>query len=128
MLLRVADSGQGMASDVKERLFEPFFTTKGPTKGSGLGLATVYAIVKQLRGVIRVESEPGAGSTFLVDLPASERQEEPAVPIPEATPVGGNETILVAEDEPAVRSLLGKPYKSAELLHKVRAALGKPAS
>jgi len=103
--LTVRDSGVGMSDHVKEHLFEPFFTTKEVGKGTGLGLATVYGIVKQSGGFIYVESAPGSGATFDVFLPpvAAESRQEPgasAAPLP-----GGTETILVVEDELPVRRL-----------------------
>jgi PAS domain S-box-containing protein len=101
--LRVADSGVGMSADVRERAFEPFFTTKPPGTGTGLGLATVYAIVEQHGGSVRVDSEPGRGATFEVLLPAADGA--PVLPVvrPRQHVLGGQETILVAEDEPGVR-------------------------
>jgi signal transduction histidine kinase/CheY-like chemotaxis protein/HAMP domain-containing protein len=105
--LRVTDNGIGMDSATLGRIFEPFFTTKDVGKGTGLGLATVYGIVKQHEGWLEVNSEPGKGSTFDVFLPASEKvpalaQEEAVSAAPVA---GGSETILIVEDEPVLRSM-----------------------
>jgi signal transduction histidine kinase/ActR/RegA family two-component response regulator len=106
--LSVRDTGVGMDAAVRERIFEPFFTTKGTGKGTGLGLATVYGIVKQHGGFILVESEPNRGSTFHVYLPVSENV-TPAVnqpPVVQDLPVrGGTETILIAEDHEGVREM-----------------------
>jgi len=102
--LRVADTGEGMPESVRERVFEPFFTTKAG-RGAGLGLATVYAIVEEARGSVRVESTPGLGTTFSVELPASVRAAEPTTGRA-PKPGGGAETILVAEDETQVRKLV----------------------
>ncbi len=105
-VITVADNGMGMDPETADRIFEPFFTTKPAGVGTGLGLSTVYSIVKQARGHIRVESEPGQGTRFMVYLPQAE-EEQPApqeeLPTPEAS--GGSETILVVEDEEAVLSL-----------------------
>jgi PAS domain S-box-containing protein len=104
VLLTVADTGSGIDSAVMAHLFEPFFTTKEECKGTGLGLATVYGIVRQSGGHVEVESLPGKGATFSVYLP---RTDEP--PAPESAtatlPRRGSETILVAEDEASIRSL-----------------------
>jgi PAS domain S-box-containing protein len=106
VMLAVSDSGVGMTPEVKARIFEPFFTTKGMGKGTGLGLATVYGIVEQSGGHIDVYSEPGHGTSFKIFLPPveeqrpSERPANGAMAMPE-----GSETILVVEDEDAVRAI-----------------------
>jgi CheY-like chemotaxis protein len=101
--LRVTDSGIGMSADVRERAFEPFFTTKAKGKGTGLGLATVYGVVEQHGGSVRVDSELGHGSTFEVLLPAASGTPADASNRPRAHVLGGHETVLLAEDEPSVR-------------------------
>jgi two-component system cell cycle sensor histidine kinase/response regulator CckA len=106
--LSVSDTGVGMDAAVRERAFEPFFTTKGMGKETGLGLATVYGIVDQHGGFIRVESEPGQGSTFHVFLPVQEAaaRSESRSPVLEDVPVrGGSETILIAEDDDGIREM-----------------------
>jgi CheY-like chemotaxis protein len=105
--LSIADTGSGISAEHLTRIFEPFFTTKEMGKGTGLGLATVYGIVKQHDGWIEVESRLGQGTTFKVYLPALSRPAvAPAVPVATPPARGGNETILVVEDEPALRSLV----------------------
>jgi signal transduction histidine kinase/DNA-binding response OmpR family regulator len=105
--LSVADSGCGIAKENLPRLFEPFFTTKEVGKGTGLGLATVYGIVKQHGGWIEVESEVGKGTTFNIFLPAAAVRAAAGGQSAAAPEVrGGRETILVVEDEPAVRGLV----------------------
>src|SRR5207253_566485 len=103
-LLTVSDSGSGMDSHTMAHLFEPFFTTKGAGKGTGLGLATVYAIVKQYGGYIYVDSAAGRGTTFKIYLPqAEETLADGWKPENDTTLArGGTETILLVEDERAV--------------------------
>jgi len=106
IMLTVSDTGLGMTEEIKARLFEPFFTTKEVGKGTGLGLATCYGIVKQNGGHIEVESELGKGSTFRLYIP---RLEDVVSAAPERDHPGtlppGNETVLLVEDEPAVREV-----------------------
>jgi PAS domain S-box-containing protein len=105
VMVAVKDSGEGMSDDVRSHLFEPFFTTKEPGRGTGLGLATVHGIVKQSGGHLVVESSPGQGSTFRVYLPRmGEQKPKPAPPMVEGAP-GGSETVLLVEDDDAVRHL-----------------------
>lgn len=99
----VRDNGAGIAPEVLPRIFEPFFTTKGPGHGTGLGLATVFGIVKQHRGWISVAAQPGQGAAFEVLLPAVSGQESPPPVRPTPGDFRGTETILLVEDEPAVR-------------------------
>jgi PAS domain S-box-containing protein len=103
--LRVADTGSGISPDDLSRIFEPFFTTKEPGKGTGLGLATVFGIVKQHDGAVTVESEVGAGTTFRLFFRAQEATALPPAEAVKSPPRGGTETILLVEDEPAVRML-----------------------
>jgi signal transduction histidine kinase/CheY-like chemotaxis protein len=112
--LTVEDTGQGMDAATKARIFEPFFTTKELGKGTGLGLATVYGVVKQSGGCIWVESEPGKGAQFEVYLPVVEEMEER--PSPEGNgkcAASHSEPVLIVEDEEAVRELAAEFMKSA---------------
>jgi CheY-like chemotaxis protein len=104
--LTVRDTGKGMAPDVVERAFEPFYSTKPKGAGTGLGLATVYGIVTQAGGTVEIHSDPGAGTTIEVLLPATDAAPvlEPGGERPGFAASNG-ETILVVEDEPAVRRL-----------------------
>ena len=105
--LTVGDTGQGMSPEVQAHIFEPFYTTKEVGHGAGLGLASVYGTVTQTGGTIEVESAPGQGSTFRIHLPsmAGAGSAEPAAPAVATVP-GGEETVLMVEDEPAVRGLV----------------------
>ena len=106
VMLSVSDDGSGMDTDTLQHIFEPFFTTKGMNKGTGLGLATVYGIVRQNQGFINVYSEPGIGTTFKIYFPRSEGEAESAItrdsPV---THVRGSETILLVEDEPSILNM-----------------------
>ncbi|MDD4091546.1 MAG: PAS domain S-box protein [Smithellaceae bacterium] len=129
--LSVSDNGCGMNEETQNNLFEPFFTTKDIGQGTGLGLSTVYGIVKQHSGFINAESEPGKGSTFTIYLPRHEGRTEPVKKENEAA-VTGTETVLLVEDEPAIlemtRMMLhrlgytvlsaGKPAEALELARK----------
>jgi PAS domain S-box-containing protein len=133
--LEVKDGGCGMSEEVRAKIFEPFFTTK--ETGTGLGLATVYGIVRQAGGAIRVESRPGSGSTFTAYLPAAdERASRVSLPVPASAPRGLGETVVLAEDEDALRVLLGRVLagsgyhviagrNGAEALEAVRARGGR---
>jgi len=114
VVLSVSDTGHGMDAATKARIFEPFFTTKEPGKGTGLGLATVYGIVKQSGGFIHVDSAPGSGARFKVYLPQSFEQIEtvPQFPVLPETIVG-RKTVLVVEDEREVRELACEFLNSA---------------
>ena len=109
VVLTVSDTGHGIDEKTRDQIFEPFFSTKGKGRGTGLGLSTVYGIVQQSGGYIRVDSQPGQGATFRIFLPRvegePERETRPRRP---AQPAGGSETILLVEDEDSVRELAAR--------------------
>jgi len=112
VMLAVSDDGAGMDQATREHAFEPFFTTKEPGKGTGLGLATVYGIVRQAGGHIWLYSEPGHGTTFKLYFPAVAEEGEAAVPRAAATAAGSGR-LLVVEDEGAVRELTTRVLERA---------------
>jgi len=103
--LDIMDSGCGMDQETKSKIFDPFFTTKEQGRGTGLGLATVYGIVRQHEGMIHVYSEIGRGSLFRIYLPVTEQAKEEIQTEPQVPPPGGHETILLAEDDEPLRFL-----------------------
>ena len=113
VLLSVEDSGQGMDAATRAQIFEPFFTTKELGKGTGLGLATVYGVVKQSGGFIWVESEPGRGARFEIYFPRVFDAVESSPSSKSTAPTGDRQTILIAEDEDGVREIATEFLKSA---------------
>jgi PAS domain S-box-containing protein len=114
VLLAVTDTGEGMDAETQQRIFEPFFTTKPMGQGTGLGLATVYGIVKQSGGSISVDSDVGRGSTFRVYLPRTERSESAIVERPAVVARDrGMETVLTVEDDVAVRDIVARTLAEA---------------
>jgi PAS domain S-box-containing protein len=108
VLLAVKDTGLGMDEQVREHVFEPFFTTKGPERGTGLGLATCYGIIVQHGGAIDVISQPGAGTTFVIYLPQTRVAIHRATAPHTLPPLNGTETVLIVEDDGAVRALVAR--------------------
>ncbi|MDQ3138081.1 MAG: PAS domain S-box protein [Gemmatimonadota bacterium] len=113
--LEVRDTGCGMTPEVRRRIFEPFFTTKAVGSGTGLGLSTVYGIVKQSDGYVEVESEPGGGTGFILHFPRTPTANEAAAsPAEPAGSLGGaGETVLIVEDDPLVRAMAGRTLGEA---------------
>jgi PAS domain S-box-containing protein len=111
VMLAVSDTGVGMTPEVRARIFEPFFTTKALGQGTGLGLSTVYGIVKQSGGYVWVYSEPGVGTAFKVFLPRSAHVAASEYDLEWSGPARGSETILLVEDEPAVQAVVLKILK-----------------
>ncbi|HWU55731.1 MAG TPA: ATP-binding protein [Rhizomicrobium sp.] len=113
--IEVADTGTGMSKEIQSKIFDPFFTTKPVGQGTGLGLATVYGIVKQSGGFITVESEVGKGTRFYIYLPRRKVEAADAQPVEAAPPVArdvtGQDTILLVEDEEAVRSFAARALR-----------------
>jgi len=110
-LITVTDTGAGMDADTRDKIFEPFFTTKEPGRGTGLGLSIVYGIVKQHGGYITIHSQRGLGTSFSIYLPLVAGKNEIVEKAPTLVPRGGTETILVVEDDPAVRNLVQSVLK-----------------
>jgi two-component system, cell cycle sensor histidine kinase and response regulator CckA len=111
--LRVSDTGSGMDKETQGRIFEPFFTTKPEGQGTGLGLSTVYGIVEQSGGSISVSSRPGAGTVFEILLPVVKPAELPGQRSLTETVLGGSETVLLIEDDGAVRRFLRQVLEGA---------------
>jgi nitrogen-specific signal transduction histidine kinase/ActR/RegA family two-component response regulator len=126
--LTVSDTGQGMPPEVLEHIFDPFFTTKGPGKGTGLGLATVYGIVKGHHGAIHCYSQPGQGTVFIIHLPLARRDASApgAATARVAEPPGGAESILVVDDEQALRQVAARMLGGVG--YRVRAAASGEAA
>jgi len=114
--MTVRDTGQGMDGATMERIFDPFFTTKPTGRGTGLGLSTVYGIINQSAGHIRVRSEAGVGTTFTIYLPAADLDVAPEPELDSDTPLAarrGTESILLVEDERSVRDLASRVLAQA---------------
>ena len=124
--LKVSDTGTGIAKDVLDRVFEPFFTTKPKGEGTGLGLATVYGIITQAGGHVWIYSEPGLGTSLTALLPITEQDIALATPPPAEPPHGHGQTILVVEDEPAMREVTRRILDRSGY-HVVAAASGHEA-
>jgi PAS domain S-box-containing protein len=126
VLLTVSDTGHGMDKQIVERIFDPFFSTKEVGKGTGLGLATVYGIVRQHKGYITCYSESGQGTVFRIYFPAIEGEQRAQFPIDDSEPPRGTETILLVDDEETLRDL-GKDILTSFGYQVIEAADGKAA-
>ncbi len=125
-VLQVSDTGHGMPEGIQAHIFEPFFTTKEVGKGTGLGLSTVFGIIERAGGSIEVQSAPGEGSAFRIYLPKVEAAAEESPKVSAALPGGGNETILLAEDESGIRTMT-RAYLESLGYHVLEAADGSEA-
>src|ERR1043166_7176293 len=128
VMISISDTGVGMTEEVKAHLFEPFFTTKGVGKGTGLGLATCYGIVTQSGGDIRVYSEPGSGTALKIYLPRTDAGPELESKIEANVLCGGNESVLIVEDDKSVRKFISSVldecgYKVQEAANAMEALL-----
>jgi CheY-like chemotaxis protein len=109
----MTDTGCGMDEETRSHIFEPFYTTKGSGRGTGLGLSTVYGIVRQSDGAVWVYSEPGKGTTFKIFLPRIDAKAETGAHGPDEGELGGSETILVVEDYDVLKGLAGRILRAA---------------
>ena len=126
VLLEVTDVGCGMTADVMKHVFEPFFTTKAAGRGTGLGLATVYGVIEQAHGAVKVESTVGVGTTFRVYLPATSAPASTESATPRAAEVASTARVLLVEDEPSLREVLTQ-FMEAAGMHVLSASGGREA-
>jgi CheY-like chemotaxis protein len=110
--LSISDTGKGMSGEVREKVFEPFFTTKEEGKGTGLGLATVYGIVKQHDGHIALDTAEGEGTTFTIYFPVTEEIAEQTLTEEQSERLGGTETILAVDSDDSIRMIIGETLQS----------------
>ncbi len=113
VLLTVSDTGTGMPESVRKRAFDPFFTTKPSGRGTGLGLASSYGIIRQAGGTVALESAPGSGTSVRIHLPRVRQGADPVLTAAPAVSVGGSETILIVEDDALVRRVIAEPLREA---------------